>query len=294
MDCKRCLKNVVERELIVCQGFCGAPFHVICANVDDPLREQLKNCGSNFFWMCDPCAELFSNGHFRAMLSNFDDKCSSFMPKVVQSMKEDIDKLHTALTALTAKVDAKSQVNTPYATPMLWPKINHPTEPLSTPKRRRGNNGDPVYPPSTLYNNAYGTKAIQAIKTVNLDRKQDVDMVWIYLSAFHPSTTEKEVATLVTECLSLQACDQPAVIKLVPKGIDSSMLNFVSFKIGVKQQYEDKALCCDSWPQNVRFRLFEDRRTKNVPRIVQITSIVTSSDTAPIDSNPPQPILVDE
>lgn len=55
--------------------------------------------------MCDDCAELFANGHFREILTNFDENYSSFIPKVVQSMREDIDKLHTALTSLTAKVE---------------------------------------------------------------------------------------------------------------------------------------------------------------------------------------------
>lgn len=177
---------------------------------------------------------------------------------------------------------------------MLWPKITQSTGPLSTPKRRRGNNGDPVNLPNTLHANSYGTKAVQTIKTVNLERKQDHDMVWIYLSAFHPTTTENEVATLINECLGLNAGDQPKVVKLVPKGKGIATLNFVSFRVGVKEQYKDKALSCDSWPQNVRFRLFEDYRTKNVARIVRITPIETSSDLTPADFNPAQPTLVNE
>lgn len=39
------------------------------------------------------------------------------MPKAMQSMKEDIEKLHVALADLASKVDAKPQASTPFATP---------------------------------------------------------------------------------------------------------------------------------------------------------------------------------
>ncbi|XP_053686338.1 uncharacterized protein LOC128746026 [Sabethes cyaneus] len=294
MACHRCKKTVTASDRIVCQGFCGATFHVICAKVDDPVREALGIGGNNVFWMCDPCAELFSSGHFRALLTDFDGKCSSFMPKAIQSMRDDIDKLHTALTALTAKVDAKPNANTPYATPIPWPNVTRSTGLQSTPKRRRGNSGNPVSPPSTMTVNTYGTKAAHTIRTVNLHRKQDEDMAWIYLSAFHPSTTEKEIASLVTECLALHAGDQPKVVKLVPTGKDPATLNFVSFKIGVNQQFKDKALCCETWPENVRFRLFEDYRTKNAARIVKISPKEISSRMPPVDSDHAHRIEVDE
>ncbi|XP_053699363.1 uncharacterized protein LOC128746337 [Sabethes cyaneus] len=293
MACRRCKKTVTASDRIVCQGFCGATFHVICAKVDDPVREALGIGGNNVFWMCDPCAELFSSCHFRALLTDFNGKCSSFMPKAIQSMKEDIDKLHTALTTLTAKVDAKSNTSTPYATPIPWPNVTRSNGPQSTPKRRRGNSGNPVSPPSTLNANTYGTKAVHKFKSVNLDRKQSEDMTWIYLSSFHPSTTVKEIARLVTECLVLNAEEHPKVVKLIPMGKDPATLNFVSFKIGVKQQFKDKALRCETWPENIRFRLFEDYRTKNATRIVRISSKEVSPEMPQVDTVPVQPIEVD-
>ncbi|XP_055527427.1 uncharacterized protein LOC129720039 [Wyeomyia smithii] len=286
MACRSCKKTVAVSDRIVCQGFCGATFHVICAKVDDPVREALGIGGNNIFWMCDPCADLFLNDHFRALVNVFDEKCSSFMPKAIQSMKEDINKLHTALTALTAKVDAKPNANTPYATPSPWPNVARSTGLQSTPKRRRGNSGNPVSPISLRNANSYGTKAVHTIRTVNLSRKLDEDIVWIYLSAFHPSTTENEIASLVTECLGLDAGEPPKVIKLVPMGKDPATLNFVSFKIGVKLRLKEKALCCETWPENVRFRLFEDNRTKNAARIVRISSKEISSGMQPTISEP--------
>lgn len=269
MACQSCQKKVSNSDRIVCQGFCGASFHHVCVNVDEPLREQLGLCGGNVFWMCNGCAELFSNMHFRSMMSSFDEKTIT-LPTAIQSMQADIEKLHSAVQTLSEKVDAKPNPPTPFPTPNPWP-IPRSNVNVYTPKRFRNSNGNPV----NVFNgsNQTGTKSVIGIKTVRLERDQEDDLTWIYLSAFHPSTSESQIASLVSECLNMPENMSPKAIKLVPKGRDLNTLDFVSFKIGIHARFKEQALSCESWPENIRFRVFEDNRAKNGPKIVSLSSV---------------------
>lgn len=276
MVCLRCQKKVCDSDRIVCQGYCGATFHAVCVNVDEPLREQLGINGTNVFWMCNGCANLFTNAHFRTMMTGFDNKTDD-LPKAMQTMQIEIEKLHSALNVLSDKVDAKHNTPTPFATPNGWPNLgangNRLDSMKNTPKRRRGMDGISVATPSVTSN--MGTKKVNAIKTVRLAGRPTDDLFWIHLSAFHPTTTDNQIATLVSECLDLSNM-QPKVVKLVPKGRDLDSLQFVSFKVGIKVELKDNALSSESWPENIRYREFEDYRAKNAPRVVTLSSMETS------------------
>lgn len=271
MVCLRCTKKVSIKEQVVCQGYCGAVFHAVCVNVDGPLQEQLSSTGKNLFWMCDECAGLFVNAHFRSMMTKFDERSSAVSAEFLK-MQAEIKKLQSAVNALAAKTEEKLSTPTPFATPTLWPNKNRAITPISTFKRRRVNDGgDSLNIPQVKGN--LGTKAVGFIKTVQLDQRDDDDLFWIYLSAFHPRTHESQIASLVSECLYLTGT-QPKVVKLVPKGRDLNSLRFVAFKVGVSEQLREKALSSDSWPENISFREFEDNRSKNGPRIISLLPTV--------------------
>ncbi|XP_065085023.1 uncharacterized protein LOC135707192 [Ochlerotatus camptorhynchus] len=255
MACKKCQKTVSEKERIFCRGFCGDTFHIICAKVELELLDQLGLYEKNVFWMCDHCSELFTNGHFRNIVSR-DSAQSSLIPEAVDSMKADIDKLNSAVAALAAKVDSK--LPSASTSTLSWPRSDRLNSNRNTPKRRRtsiNSNDKPILS---------GTKPpSESIKTVN----QNADKVWVYLSAFHPSTTNEDIASLVRDCLALDPSETPMVAKLVPKGRDPTTLNFVSFKIGVKKELRDLALSCDSWPESIQFREFEDSRSLKITQL---------------------------
>lgn len=255
MACPRCQKVVSDSDRIVCRGYCGASFHTFCANVDIQVLDLLGLNERNIFWMCDGCADLFSNGHFRSLTTRGDgNPRSSNDPETINSLKDDISKLSDAVATLSAKVD--SQPKTPIAPAGF--RFNDVVNKASTPKRRRTEStARPAKNRGT--NKAMG----ESIKTVQLND----DLLWIYLSAFDPTTTEQEVLEFVRNCLNLNSDQKPKVVKLVPKGRDISTMRFVSFKVGVSKELKDTALCADSWPDNIYFREFEDR-TKNVARII--------------------------
>lgn len=258
MACKRCQKAVSDSatDVIFCRGYCGQSFHVFCANVDLPLLNTLKENCRNVFWMCDECADLFSNDHFRHVSS----RCavqSATEGDAIKPLKDDIAKLTDAINTLSAKVNTK-----PPTTPLLGDRPSFNRLFANTPKRARYD----LEPPAT--SSTRGTKAMcDLVKTVPTGD----DRVWIYLSAFHPSTTEDEIIKLVQKCLNLETQHECKVTKLIPKGKNLADLNFVSFKVGINQTFRDASLSCDTWPENVLFREFEDYRRSD-RRIVRISN----------------------
>lgn len=263
MACKCCQKIVSDSDRILCRGFCGEVFHTICVKVDFPLMDQLRSHKDNVYWMCDDCSTLFANGHFRSTVGRYEKDDKGF-PDAIKSIQDDITKLSTTVASLVAKVDLGPQ--TPTVNSGSWFKFDNRAQ-SSSAKRRRGNDGSSVV--SKVQTKQYcGTKTTcSSLRTVETGN----DLLWIHLSAFHPETTVQETVSFVRECLNM-GDDQPVkVIKLIPKGRDPSTLNFVSFKVGIGKHLRTEALSCESWPQNILFREFEDR-SKNVSIIVKIPS----------------------
>lgn len=201
-------------------------------------------------------------------------------PKEIASLKEDITKLSEAVGVLTAKVDAKTPASSNRNKSTAWINAKRSITEPNIPKRRRGDTGSPIFSP-TMASRIYGTKPMNdKLKIVQLKN----DTLWIYLSAFDPQTTEREIASLVRECLNLSSDTEPEVVKLVPRGKELSAMSFVSFKVGISPQLKCIALARDSWPENVFFREFEDR-SKNQPEVTRITRIV-QTELQPLDGDP--------
>lgn len=284
MACKCCQKVISNSDRIVCRGFCGESFHAICVRVDCSLKDVLGLNERNVYWMCDTCSELFTNDHFRSILNRHDTDTAG-IPNSISSIQNDIMKLNSTVTALAAKIDSKPR--TPFRFNSNGSRLDdgqrNPSE--NTPKRRRGENGATVSSKPSC-----GTKvSCSSIKMV----KTSKDLFWIHLSAFHPTTTEEEISGLVRECLQLDEDRKPKVIKLIPKGRDPATLNFISFKVGVGSELKQEALSCETWPQDVLFREFEDDRAKNVSRIIRVTpeetkSLPSQSTESSIADPPPQ------
>lgn len=254
MACNKCNKVISDAERIGCRGFCGAVFHVICAKVELPLLDVLGEYEKNVFWMCDNCSELFSNCHFRGIMDHHNEKFSA-LPEAMESMKSDISNLNLAIATLTEKVNSQPIAASPLVP--KWPNIDRLNSANKTPKRRRGNSGLPITSSNNL--TTCGTRSTNGfVKTVSLQE----DLTWVYLSAFHPATKEEDIAALTRECLQLDTHSKPKVVKLVPRDKDPQSLSFVSFKVGIAKEHRDAALSCETWPEDVHFREFNDTRKK--------------------------------
>lgn len=240
MGCKQCNKKVSDSDRIVCRGYCGASFHMICAKVDAPLLDAMGLYPNNFFWMCDDCGKLFSNSQFRRL-----DKDNDAGPKLVESLKtvqSDIAKLASTVTALSGKVEAQS------ATMSTWPTP-------SSSKRQRDSSTDPPAKAS-IPAASRGKKAMPSVPIIAAPEPDDLWYIW--LSSFPPTVTEEDICTMVKECLSVEN-DDPVVVKmLVKKGADIAKLSSVTFKVGVSRDYRDSSLDADNWPEGLAFREFID------------------------------------
>lgn len=219
---------------------------MICVKADYDLREVLASHERNIFWMCDACADLFSRDHFRQLTAgcNINETADAVSMK---SIKDDIAGLKQAFGELSAKVDCNPRTPT---TSNPWRTVGRNERPiLNTPKRPRLENKSITNPIQR------GTKtASEIVKTI----PPPEDLLWIYLSAFDPSTGDDDIASLTRECLGLDVNVDPKVVKLVPKDRDLATLSYVTFKVGVNKDLRDIALASDTWPQNVNFREFEN------------------------------------
>ena len=79
---------------------------------------------------------------------------------------------------------------------------------------------------------------------------------WLYLSRIRPDVSVDAVTSMVKA--NLEITTEPTAVKLVPRGIDTSTMNFVSFKIGIDPAVKSKALESSTWPEGLLFREFED------------------------------------
>lgn len=244
MGCKQCQKKVSDSERIICQGFCGASFHMICAKVDIPLKDALGQRPNNAFWMCDDCAKLFLNGHFR-LIAKGHDEGNSEIADAVKTMQNEITKLTSTVIAFTEKVAENSASTTTW--PSKRPRDSETPTKVSIPSASRG------------------TKAMTTVPVL-ASAEQD-DLWYIWLSSFPPSVTEDDIRLMVKECLSVDDDDPIAVKMLVKKGVDISTLTSITFKVGVSRDYRESSLDPSNWPEGLAFREFVDMNNRPAPSV---------------------------
>ncbi|XP_055614987.1 uncharacterized protein LOC129761295 [Toxorhynchites rutilus septentrionalis] len=126
----------------------------------------------------------------------------------IKSLKEDIAELKDAVGILSAKLNSKSPSSTLNAS---WKPIPGSDVVRNTPKRKQED--DRLVNNST---NVRGTKAAsEVVKTV----PPPAELLWIYVSAFEPSTSENDIVKLTKDCLNLSADVEPKVIRSLSVGV---------------------------------------------------------------------------
>lgn len=261
MACNICQKVISDDDGVTCRGFCGNSYHMLCVRLD-LSHEALEAHRKNLFWFCDGCADTLSNDG----IQKFAHHCNHDIAHdnvTLQSLKDDICGLKEVVNALTTKFESKSLTPSLRA-PRRWIADTLPVP--NTPKRIRDDG--PMNQPNAKPCNIRGTKtASELVKTV----APPEDLLWIYLSAFHPSTSENDIVNLVRECMDMGTDAQPKVVRLVPKDKDPATLSYVTFKVGVSKALKEIALSMDTWPDNIFFREFDNSLNSN-RRVLRITA----------------------
>lgn len=235
-NCSKCSEAINGIDYVVCRGYCGAFFHMnACSGVTRALLNYFTTNKKNLFWMCDKCAELFENSHFRTISTNADQTSP------LNLLTTAITELRTEIKQINAKPKAQ------FSPAVGWPSLT---------ERRTTKRPFEQVVARASENCRVGNKQPQAnVVTVPVCQKED-NQFWLYISRIRPDVTTEAVQAMVKANLNVD--DDPTVVKLIPKEKDISTLTFVSFKIGLDPSMKPKALDPETWPEGLLFREFED------------------------------------
>lgn len=188
--------------------------------------------------MCDKCAELFENSHFRTISTQADENSPlSSLTSAITELRAEIKQLHSKPIANPSPVTPR------------WPVL----EQRRSAKRPRVIEPNPRAQDSCRVGSK---KPHDDIMTVPICNQVMEKKFWLYLSKIRPDVTVEAVCAMAKANLNLD--DDPIIVKLVPKGKSIETLSFVSFKIGLDLSLKDKALDPETWPEGLLFREFED------------------------------------
>lgn len=237
--CAKCTEAITGIDFVVCRGYCGATFHMnTCSGVSRALLSYFTSHRNNLFWMCDSCANLFENSHFRVVSRAADEKspiCS--LTTAITELRSEIKQLHSKPIAHSSPAPSTR-----------WPIV----EQRRVTKRPR--EFDTAAKVSDCRVGSKRPKENDITIPVCPDVEDDI--FWLYLSRIRPDVTVEAVAGLVKSNLEIDV--EPRVMKLVPKGKETDTLSFVSFKIGLNPSLKKKALDSSTWQEGLVFREFEN------------------------------------
>ncbi|XP_021709635.1 uncharacterized protein LOC110679416 [Aedes aegypti] len=86
-----------------------------------------------------------------------------------------------------------------------------------------------------------------------------VDNFDLLLTNINATVSEEDVQRMVCRCLGARDNECNNVKKLVPRWVDCSTLDFVSFKIVLDRKWKPAAMMSSTWPKNIKFREFKRR-----------------------------------
>lgn len=247
--CEHCAKPVKgEDESVSCMGFCERMFHLKCANPNKKLNITFLNivhATPNLFWMCNECVKLMKCARFKSAVSSFGCAIDSITERqeiAHAELRKEMAKQGQQIAQLTKKIALTTPTHSSSGNPTRQPS-----------SKRRREDGLLISKPLIG-----GTKAVtdDSVFTEVLTVPEPTEQFWLYLSRIHPSVKLESVEKLVKDCVK---CEDPVkVVPLVKRGVDTSRMSFISFKVGMATNLRDVALSSETWPKGILFREFED------------------------------------
>lgn len=242
-----------------------------CTAVTRALTSYFTSNKKNLFWMCDNCAELFENSLFRSLSSQADEKSP------LNALASAIAELRTEIKQLNSKpiIHSSPTTNT------HWPVID----------QRRG------IKRRVIESNVRATetccvgskKPQENDVSVPICKNEEDRRFWLYLSKIRPDVTVETVRAMAKANLKME--NDPAVLKLVPKGRDIETLSFVSFKIGLDPSLKQQALDPGTWPEGVLFREFENYGTSKFRPLLKSNRATTPLLRPETTASPVTPVM---
>lgn len=200
------------------------------------------------------------------------------LTRQVKQLTEIVATLGGKVDALVTNQQAGGSTQTPFASVVAGGSSFKPGTGQRGNKRRRCDER-----PSRT-----GTKTVvfEKLSISNITPKPDPPRFWLYLAGFNPLITDDDIKLIVSQCMGLPDL-HPEVTKLVKKDADTSRYSFVSFRVGLDPEHEERALE-DIWPKGISFREFEDssKNSRDQPPTANKTDFPPLSPGSTMDTSP--------
>lgn len=226
---------------IVCNGLCSRMFHADCVGLDKGSLDAVSPPAKNSFWLCDECFTEFVK--WREMKKK---NTVPVVPVTNSELQRDVDELKAKVACIISTL-ACNATNAPTAV------YRHST-PYSSPNLESGTSAG-------IMKTYSGISQLPDLSSHASDPGETDDSFALLLTNIDGSVSEENVQQMVVRCLGACDSDCKDVRKLVPRWIDSSSLDFVSFKVVLNRKWKSIALTSSTWPKNVKYREFIRRRS---------------------------------
>lgn len=248
--CAKCSVQLsATGDAIICNGFCESVYHLDCSTLDRGQNNAVKK-NKNVLFMCDACLELLQNNIFR---SNLIRSTSNVQNDALKSFSDELSQCKKLIQDLSERVD-KTAIQAPQIDFNRRARIISSSNFSPAPKRRAIDE----LPPQESVQSICGTKSSDGNPIAN---KLITPKFWLHLSKFSVDTTEEDVSGIVSESLNIDK-SEIEVIKLVGQNVDQTKLRFITYKVGINQNFKETALNASVWPSGLFVRVFVPR-TKN-------------------------------
>ncbi|XP_062703808.1 uncharacterized protein LOC134286241 [Aedes albopictus] len=246
MDCGKCLQLVETnaQPFVYCNGMCGRVFHATCVGVEIDDLPAVSPPKRNSFWLCDECFDEFLQWR---------ETHKKSPPQIQTSRAPECD-LHRDVEVLKAKVEA---IMTTLSANIASPPdnaIRHST-PVSSLQIDCGSREIS----SQCETSSSPNQTERFTNALNGDDRDD--SFALMLTNIDCNVTEEDVQQMVSRCLGARYAECNNVRKLVPRWIDCSNLDYISFKVVLSRKWKPAAMTSSTWPKNVKFREFKRRQT---------------------------------
>lgn len=233
--CKNCARRIlVEVGLYaVCAGPCNQSFHISCIGLG---KEQLNALERGIIWLCDNCLTCFRDWKNKVLQSPPLPDASTMYHEITE-LKGQVSRIINALEDISPNGSSSS--------------IRHST-PLPSSSLLNGSNQNDT---STAANCA-------PVDSNNVSMKEshkcsdDTCRFQLLLTNIDCSVSENDIKEMVCRCLGAPPDDCDGVVKLVPRIIEHSVLDYVSFKVVLKWRWKALAMQSSTWPSGIKFREF--------------------------------------
>ncbi|XP_062716299.1 uncharacterized protein LOC115265681 [Aedes albopictus] len=247
MDCKKCALPVETsiQPFIHCNGLCAAIHHAACVGLDTPNLAAVSPPYKNSFWLCDECIDEFvcwrndRSANAKELSSRPE---LSLNPEQQSALQRDVEELK-------GKVESILSTLTTTASCLPNTEMMRHSTPNSSRQFSREMSGT----------NACNVTPSVSAASERLTESAVDESFALLLTNIDGNVSEEDVQLMVARSLGAYDDECRNIKKLVPRWVDCSTLDYVSFKIILHCKWKPAAMMSTTWPRYVKFREFRRR-----------------------------------